>query len=431
MKKIFVLLLSAVLICACDSRYDEFLRLIPTDDTVPAPMPLLNVHVARSIAGGAIIKFDYPDDDNVRGAVAYYTRNGADVSTKVSRYVDSLVVEGFPNTDSQVIKLASFNVNEVQSDPTELSIVPLAPTVTTVKCEITPTYGGVKIFVEGNESKSDLAVVLLRDDDLSDAALPIRDRKWVEVTTLFTASNKVYLSRRNLDPVEALYGVYVRDHWGNTSAMTDASVTPIPEYKLDKKLFRDAALPDDNCKQAKSTYPLVSLWDDFYGATAENHMFACDEAPRPCWLTINLGQTAHLSRIHTLPRVDYNIWKDAHPRDFEFWGWGEAEEPAGSENLDNPHGFQTGWVLLGAFTQYKPSGYLPDGSVGDYTSEDREYFNAGNDFDLDISKWIHANDAIRYLRVVFVDNFMTYNTGLSTMAVQISEITPYGLPVTE
>ena len=74
---------------------------------------------------------------------------------------------------------------------------------------------------------------------------------------------------------------------------------------------------------------------------------------------------------------------------------------------------------------------MPDGSVGDYSAEDREYFNAGNDFDLDISKWIHANDAIRYLRVVFVDNFMTYNTGLSTMAVQISEITPYGLPVSE
>lgn len=421
-------MLVAALACACDSRYDEFIRLIPTDGSVPAPSALASVQTPRSIAGGAVIKFTYPDDDNVRGTIAMYERNGVKVSTKVSRYVDSIVVVGFPDTKPHKVKLATFNVNEVQSASREVEITPLAPAIQTVKCDITSTYGGVKIFVEGNESKSDLAVVLLRDGDLSDASLPEADRKWVEVTTLFTASNKVFLTRRSLPAEEAMYAVYVRDHWGNTSDMFTYTVTPLPEFKLNPDLFRDASLPDDNCKAGSSNYPVNALWDGS-GLSDKYHIFACDEAPRPCWLTINLGQTAHLSRIHTLPRISYNIWKDAHPRDFEFWGWGEEENPTGAVNPDNPHEFQTGWVLLGAFTQYKPSGYDPDGYVGELTQEDNEYFNAGNDFDLDISKWPHANDAVRYLRVVFVDNFMTYNTGLTTMAVQMGEVTPYGMPV--
>lgn len=426
------MLLAVLPLVSCNSGYDEFLRMIPSDDSVPAPKPLVKVETPRSIAGGAVIKFVYPDDNNVRGAIATYVRGGKTVSTKASRYVDSLTVVGYADTEEHEVSISTFNVNEVQSEPVKVIVKPLPSAVSTVSCTISETYGGVKIYVEGNEAKADLAVVLLRDDDLSDISLPAEKRKWVEVTTLFTASNKVFLTRRNIEPVEALFGVYFRDHWGNTSPVFSTKLTPIEEVKLNKSLFKDANLPDDNCKGGNSTYALVYLWDDFFGATAEKHMFACDEAPRPCWLTINLGQTAHLSRIHTLPRIDYLIYSNAQVRDFEFWGWGQEANPTGKSvepTEDNPFGFEKGWVRLGAFTQAKPSGYEEDGSVGDVTQEDRIAFNAGNDFDLDVGKWPHANDAVRYLRVVFVENFMTYKSGLTTMAVQISEITPYGLPL--
>lgn len=432
MKKYLYIILSGILaICSCNSGYDEFVRMIPTDGSVPSPKPLVSVSLRRTIAGGAVFEFVYPDDNNVRGTIATYVRNGETITTKVSRYVDSLLIQGFADTEEHDVEFCTFNVNEVKSASEHMSFTPDPASVNLVSCNVTATYGGVKIFLEGNTSKSDLAVVLLRDEDLSDASLPIEQRKWVEVTTLFTASDKVYLTRRNLEPVEALFAVYVRDHWGNTSKMMGFQATPIPEYKLDNKNFADASLPDDNCKAASSNYPVKALWDGS-GQSKSPYIFACDEAPRPCWLTIRLGQTAHLSRIHTLPRIDYNIWRDAHPRDFEFWGWVKEENPTGekiSKTDDNPYGFEEGWVHLGTFTQYKPSGYEEDGSVGTITVEDREYFNAGNDFDLDVAKWPHANDAVRYLRVVFVDNFMTYNSGLKTMAVQIGEITPYGLPV--
>lgn len=429
MKKIFCFLTIALLAFSCDSRLDKYQRLIPKDDSIPAPMPI-TIKSIRSIPGGAVIKVIYPDDNNIRGTIAVYERNGETVNTKISRYVDSLVVEGFPDVNDHLVKLYSFNVNEEKSQEVPATIKPLTPPIKTVRPEMTPTFGGVKIFITGNESKADFAVCLLRDEDLADEGKPIKDMKWVEVTTLFTSSNNINLTRRSLAPVEALFAVYIRDHWGNVSDTTMVKLTPIEEYKIDHSRFKDASLDDDNCKSSSPSYPLEGLWDDS-GASVAGHFFASDTSPRPCWLTIDFGLKAQLSRIHTLPRIDYMIWSSAHPRVFEFWGWIGEEKPRGTYNALNPHGFQDGWVLLGEFEQIKPSGYEEDGTVGTITAEDRAYFNAGNDFEFDPDKYPHANDAITHLRVVFVDNFSTYGTEAETMSIQFGEVTPYGIQITE
>lgn len=428
MKRILYIITAALLLSSCDSRLDQHLRLVPTDDSIPVPSPVTVTEV-RSTPGGAVIGIKYPDDDNIKGAIATYLRNGVEVNAKVSRYVDSLCVEGFPDTDPHEVKVSSFNVNEVLSEPVSVTVNPATPPIMSVRPSFFETYGGVKVLIEGNEAKADLAVCLLRCSDLADFNKPVKDIKWVEVTTMFTASNDIKLTRRNLEPVEAIYGAYIRDHWGNVTDTTIAKVTPLEENKLDHSKFVDANLADDNCKTANASYyPVKALWDDS-GASEAGHFFACDEAPRPCWLTINLGQTACLSRVHTLPRIDYVIWQNSHPRIFEFWGWGEEANPTGDKDAANPHGFQTGWKLLGTFEQFKPSGYQEDGTVGDYTAEDREYFNSGNDFEFDSDLWEHANDPVRYLRVVFVDNFATYNSEATKMSVQIGEICPYGMVV--
>ena len=199
---------------------------------VPAPSPV-TIKSVRSISGGAVIKVVIPDDPYLKGVVAIYDRNGVEVKSKISRYVDSLFVEGLPNTSEHVVTLYSFNVNEVLSEPVETTIVPLAPAISTVKPTIYDSFGGVKIDIQGNESKSDLAVCILKDNDLSDLGKPLKDMKWVEVTTLFTSSNDVRLTRRGLEPKEAIFGVYIRDHWGNTSDTTVRVLTPLWEAKLD------------------------------------------------------------------------------------------------------------------------------------------------------------------------------------------------------
>ena len=412
----------------------------------------VTIRSVKNISGGAIIKVNIPDDPNLKGVVAVYERNGEEVNAKISRYVDSLTVEGYADTKEHIVKIYSFNVNEERSDAVDVAINPLEPAILTVTPTIFDSFGGVKVDIQGNTSHADLAVCLLRDADLSDWGKPKHQMKWVEVTTMFTSSDDIRLTRRGLEPVESIFGVYLRDHWGNVSDTTIAVLTPLWEAKLDTVKnaagrlvynFRNAAIPDDNCTSTNpSWYPVEALWDGS-GLSEIPHFFVSEEAgPSPGWLTIDLGHEAKLSRIATLPRIGYNPFMGGAVRDYEFWGSrgelqsdGSYGKPAGTmvaPTEDNPYGFDTNvWFCLGKFTQAKPSGYLPTGLVGEITAEDRDTFNAGNDFEFDKYVYPRCNEPIRYLRVIFVNTFSTfeYGHGTSNRQVQTGEITPFGEPI--
>ncbi len=436
MKKTITILLAAFALASCSDklggRIDQ-----PANVPVPGKVTVTSV---RSIAGGAVIKVAIPDDENLKGIVAEYERNGVLVNTKISRYVDSLIVEGFADTRPHKISLYSFNVNEERSEGIDISIEPLKPAIQTVQATMIESFGGVKVRVEGNESRSDLAICILRDPDPSHFGKPKSEMRLTEVTTLFTASNNISLSRRGLEPVEALFGLYVRDHWGNMSDTTFYVLTPLVEMRLNSVLtFKNAAIADDNCPSANaSNYPIESLWDGS-GLSQVPHFFASAESnPSPCWLTIDLGlgqRTASISRITTLPRIGYVIYNGGAVRDYEFWGSlgslnadGTYSKPTGNLVPENEHGFDDTWFCLGKFTQAKPSGYLDNGMPGTITAEDSETYNAGNDFELDPEVYPRCNEPLRYLRVVFANTFTTFELGhnATNRQVQTGEVTPYG-----
>jgi len=422
MKKTFAILCSLVLLASCGSD-DNFGRIDQLDPNVPAPQPV-TIKSVKSITGGAVIKVSIPDDNNLKGVIASYERNGATVNAKISRYVDSLTVEGFADTEPHSVRVASFNVNEVQSEAQEVIVTPLPPAIQTVTPTIHESFGGVKVYIEGNESKSDLAVCLLRDADVSHYNLPVSDIEWVEVTTLFTASNEINLTRRNIEPVEAIFGVYLRDRWGNVSDTTKFLLTPLEEVKFPLENYSYHNPGDDNSSSVNASYyPIQGLWDGS-GASSVGHFYASNaDDPMPQWLTIDLGVRGKISRITTLPRIGYNIWTGGHPRDFEFWG---SMNPTGETGKNNEHGFDDSWFLLGKFTQVKPSGYEADGSVGTVTQEDNAYFNAGNDFELNPEEYPHAYDELRYLRVVWVNTFSTFELHASVGQVQFGEVNAWG-----
>lgn len=399
-------------------------RIDQLDDNLAVPAPV-EVTKVKPTSGGAIIWVKIPDDKNIKGVVATYTRGGEEVDAKISRYVDSLKVEGLADTDEHIVKVCSFNVNETKSEAVDVKFNPLAPAIRTVTPSIISAAGGVKVKITGNESKADLAVCILRDEDVSNAGKPVSEIRWKEVTTLFTASDNITLTRRGLDPTEAIFGVYIRDRWGNVSDTLTAVLTPAQEIQIPKSGFKGAYLEDDNVfsmEDERATYPLKGLWDGS-GASATYCFLAVDKVPIPCWFTIDLGCVAELSRIATLPRIGYpQLFGDAHPRNFEFWG---SMNPSGKEG-NGEHGFDDTWFCLGKFTQRKPSGYNPDGSVGTVTQEDVEAFNAGNDFELNNEEYPHAYDQLRYLRVVLT-SFASWEMPDATVgALQIGEITPYG-----
>ena len=417
-------MLAVGLLAACG----ESGRIDQTDSSIPVPKQV-EVTSVRPIAGGAVLKFKIPDDDNLKGVEAVYTRNGSEVNTRVSRYVDSLVVEGFADSLEHEVKVYSFNSNTAKSDPVSVKFTPLTPAVQTVKVSMIGVFGGIKVHVMNNVDKADMAVILYTDQDTTDLAKPADERKWVEVTTLFTGSTDVFLTRRGLPAQKALYRAVLRDHWGNLSVPTDTVLTPMAETRLNKKLFRYFNPGDDNASASSNNYPIVGLWDDVMGAQGGNspHFFdSTSSTPRPSWLTIDLGVYARISRIGVTPRYRYLSYAGTNVRSMEFWGWIGEGAPTGKKEEGNPHGFETGWVQLGTFEYQKPSGYQPDGSVGPVTEEDLVYYTDNAEAEFDNTVYPHAFDKIRYLRAVVTETFSSYGLNTAVAKWELGELTPYG-----
>lgn len=415
------LALLAIYSCGDGDRIDQI------DSSVPAPMPI-EVIGNTPKAGGAVLQVKIPDDDNLKGVVAVYNRNGQQVETKISRYVDTLSIEGYADTLEHEVKVYAFNVNEKRSEPVIVNIRPLPASVHTVQLELIETFGGVKIHVMNNTANDDLAICLLSDTIMSDVDVPVSQKRWREVQTLYTAAKDIYLSRRNLSTIKTIFGAYIRDHWGNISDTITAVLTPWYEEAINKKNFKYYNPGDDNSVSGNSSYyPIERLWDGSGRSDyAENKYWfyaSNGSCPMPQWFTIDLGVKCKLSRIATLPRIAYQIWTGSGCREFEFWG---SLNPTGTTVEGNEHGFDDTWVKLGYFEQPKPSGYAADGTVGTVTQDDADYYNNGNDFELDPLTYPHANDEIRYLRVVIISTFSTHDTHATNGGIQLGEVTPYG-----
>lgn len=385
-------------------------RIDQTDDSAPAP-EAVTVKEVTNKPGGAVIKYNIPNDNNLLGVKVVYSRNGNLSESKSSRYVDSLVVEGFGNTDPQEVKLYSVGVNGKLSAPVSVTINPLIPPVQAVKFDIESSFGGVIVSVQENFSNADLAVVLMADTS--------NTSKWLDIHTFHTKSTAIKLSRRGLDAKPQQFGAYLRDRWGNLSDTLYKTLTPVEEIKLPKTNFRNAALPTDFFAPAEgnNNYRLEQMW---LGGEASNTAFyaSTHSAPIPVWFTISLGQKMSISRFQKWPRANYELYSGVAPRVFQVWG---SSNP-------NPNGsWDDSWHLLGEFEQFKPSGYGEGREVGPITAEDNDYWYNRTEFELvPTEKAPDPYQTVTHLRFKVLSTFGTYGTDATMSQVIICELTFWG-----
>ena len=398
MKKIILIiglpLLALTFGCMEEGRIDQI------DNTLPAP----SVVTVRSITpkpGGAVICYDIPNDDNLLAVKVVYERNGQLCENMSSRFVDSLVVEGFGDTNVHKAKLYSVGVNGKLSEDLPITIEPKAPSVKTTEFEINETFGGISVDLYDNIAKDMLSVVILRDSVLADNGKEPSEITWEELYTFHTSAEKTRLARRGLDSKTMLYGVYLRDRWGNTSPIKYKELTPVEEMKLPNYPWTNAALQTDSWQAwsgMESWCGMQHLWDnDYHG---QNGAWASATNNRVVWVTINLGYSVKLSRMQMFFR-ELELYSSNAPRHFQIWG---SMEP-------NPNGsWDDSWYLLGDFEVYKPSGYQEDGSVGTITDEDKEYWwNTSEYMFEEPSEDIpDPNRECRYIRIKLLDNYVSY-----------------------
>lgn len=433
MKKIlfsFSLLLISVITlmsCADGDRIDQKGGMgIPQEPTIVG---------VKSVPGGAVIKIAIPDDPNLKGVVATYERNGATCESRISRYLDTLVVEGYADESEHEVSIRSFNADDAKSEAQIVKITPLEAPVKTAKFEAFESFGGIKIRITDNPTLAKLALVVQCDQNNADQDLAYSERKWKDVSTFFTESSSVVVSRRGLEAVPTVFAFHFRDDFGNVSETQLIKLTPKEEVALNKKLCKHYPVDDDNFENSPNGGGVAALFDGVYNGGGK-FFLAADGNPIPTWLTIDLGQEASISRIATKPRWDYMPFQSGNIREWEFWGTDVdprqdlKNNPAKKEDADyqSRHGFSRGWFMIAKGEQYKPSGYAPDGTVDGWTSEDRDYYLNSTEYECDNANPLtpRAFDKIRYLRIVIINTFATWEYKQTSGGWFIGEISPYG-----
>lgn len=433
MKKILlsfsITLMAAIALVSCGDgdRIDQKGGL-----ATPQKPTIVNV---KSVPGGAVVKVSIPDDPYIKGVVATYVRNGATVESRISRYLDTLEVKGYADLAEHEVNIQTFNADDEKSEGQVVKFTPQEAPVKTAKLDVIETFGGIKVKITNNPTLAKLALVIQCDQNNPDQELTYDQRKWKDVSTLFTTSDSVLFSRRGLESVPTVFAFHFRDDYGNVSETQLIKLTPKHEVALDKSKCKWYALSDDNFVNDPNGGGIPALFDGVINGMGK-FFLAAKGCPIPTWFTIALNQEASISRIATNPRWDYMVYQSGNIREWEFWGIYDdpaqdlVNNPCSNEDADynERHGFSRGWFLLTKGEQYKPSGYAPDGTVDGWTTEDREYYLNKTEYECDNTNPLtpRAFDKIRYLRVVVINTFDSWQYNQTSGGWFIGEISPYG-----
>lgn len=372
----------------------------PTGSKNP-PAQVMNVNV-KNLPGSAVIRYDLPDDQQMKYVRASYTIGGAIKNVNASFYTDSVVVDGFPLEGEYIVNLYSVSYGEAVSEPVVVKVNPTAPPYRKVRqtIESVEAFGGIKVVYD-NPDKAKLGVGVIKKQ---------AGGVWTQLYMHYSEAQNGVFYVRGLDAVNTDFGIFVRDRWGNLSDTLYVNETPMFEEQCDKKLFRKMMLPTDTYEchswnEVTKANDMTRLWDNVVDADPTFQTKTTTKMPQ--WFTFDMGEKYKLSRFVMISRFypgKYgNTFNAGHPKHFEIWG----------SNNPNPNGsFDDSWTLLEEYESVKPSG----GGVKDpMTAEDKEVAQNGENFIVS-----DTAPAVRYLR------FLTRDTWGNTVYMHLHELTFFG-----
>ncbi len=387
MKNLIIIALLAIFIYSCEG---DFQKMQDPSDSI-SPDPVTNVDV-KNISGGAVIYYDTPKDEDLAYVKAIYTRaNGERAEAKSSNYVDSLVVEGFGDTNEKEVVLYAVDRSSNESTPLSVKVNPLTPPVKEVAKSFTliPDFGGIQAKWE-NDVMQEVGIVFLRKDTLSE--------NYDVLETFYTKSKNGARAIRKMAVKERTFAIFMKDRWDNHSDTLFYTMTPLFETSFDKGLFKKLLLPGDY--EGVFGWVHEKMWDNQYGG-GNGYSSPGGTGVWPQSVTVDLGVLGKLSRIQLKQRTDQFVFAEGNVRKFELYG---------SAELLNEESFD-GWTLLGDFESIKPSG-LP---MGQNSNEDVQVANDGEDFIVDI-----AAPKVRYIRIRVKETWAAGDN------FQISELAIFG-----
>ena len=386
---LIVLLIICALSCIDDSDHGPY-----GSDNIPPGKVIVNEVI--NTAGGAIIYFTPPTDEDLLYVKATYNdENQTEREVIVSAVIDSLNIVGFAEQGTYPVDVIAVDRGENESIPTVINISPLEAPIHAIlnSMEGSQDFGGINISYL-NPSRADVSLNMSTVDE--NGNLVFRE-------SFYTSQANNSYSFRGYDPEPTTFVIYVEDRWGNQTATRSFGVTPLEDVFLAKEYWAIQSMPGDE-SFSEYGFSANQIWDGYW-----SNQWNCGHTnflPLPHQLTLDLGQTAKLNRFKLYQRGGSELYKHGNPKRFKMYG---REDLNGLPiyDPDNPGG---GWIYLGDFESFKPSG-LPPGSN---TAEDYEYQDNGEDFVFDYDARQHD---IRYVRLVNVES---WNNQMVTVIGELS-----------
>ncbi len=374
-------------------------ELEPLEGNSTPPGMVSNVRIENQ-QGKVQVDYTLPKDKDLLYVKAVYEiRPGVVREVKSSYYANTMVLDGFADTEGHEVKLYSVNRSEVASEPIVVMVKPLENPIWSAfrSLQILPDFAGVRITAL-NPSQANIALEVIKKDSLG---------KWVPfLPFIYSSQKEISNTTRGLDTLSQEFGVTVRDRFLNYTDTLFTKINPFYEEVLTKSLFREVRLPGD-AKIQTVTKGITALWDGDNSSSNSNRMLTEMADLNPQWITVDMGQLVKLSRIKIWNYAEFmssgrhQFYYRGQTRFFEIWG---STNPASD-------GSWASWIKLGSFENRKPSG-LPYGTT---SAEDWDTAVAGFDYNLDPTA-----PKVRYLRIKSIENWM------GTSWFEMQELNVYG-----
>jgi hypothetical protein len=386
---IIIMIVAGLFFQACE---EEPVGQQPLDSAAPGEVTQVSV---KNIAGGAVIHYTLPKDEDLLYVKAVYALQDGSTRENISSvYKDSIEITGFGDTQSHQIQLVAVDRSKNESNPVPVNIQPLTPPVISIgeTLFLEEDFGGIHAYWE-NPGRAEISVSIITKDKNDD---------YVPVEVFYSSQAKGDAVARGLDTVTLDVIAYVQDRWGNRSEAKNYTLTPIFETLFDKSLHKSLRLANDI-----SEFPGYTVDRIFDGNKNGEPCFSSPEGTGiwPQWISMDMGVVGKISRIRVYQRFggrDEYIFQEGNLREFEIWGC--LGDPPTS-------GDWASWTLLADCVSVKPSG----SPFGTNTDEDIALARDGEDFNIPLDA-----PSVRYLR------FLCKRTWADGNGFQIAEIDIYG-----
>jgi hypothetical protein len=417
------------------------------------PGPVRDVQVIN-LNGGAFIKYVLPGDKDLRGVKAIYSfNNNESREVFASAFVDSIVLEGYTDTNEHIVELYAIDESGNLSEAVPVTIQPLTPPIELIRksLQVTATFGGVYAKWDNPFNKA-MDITLFTIDSVGDRVLYDR---------YYSNSAKGGYTFRGFENKEQAFYFELRDRWNNYSLPLDTLMTPVFETQIKGRtelgndiwfLYGDA---DGTNKLRGEVYgPFVNgtngvfrnihdgiqlvdlngLWFVDIYTMSKFVSGGSTSSLYPQYFTIDMGRKATYSRLKYFARNRTPIYSAWVWYDFEVWGTNEPEpvgEIKNDEDLLKSLQYWTCWEEIGGTDSWKNGGRwkklcdciitFPSGTLNTVTSvtsaEDVAFFRAGFEYSVDPDM---TTEPFRYLR------FVMKKQNVSPTYIQIGELEFYG-----